>query len=117
MKAPDWFFNAISDGLSLLYTLSLPSTPASDMIGKTAAVWVSVLWGGPQAWDEARDTERIAEAFAHLARTAERWPAPKQLQLPDPPEAPFLPPPRGVPPPPEIRAKLHALAAKMRFKP
>lgn len=117
MSVPTWFAGAISDGLSILYTLNLPNTPAADVIGKTAAVWVQVLWGRPVAWQQERDTERIASAFADLARTADRWPAPKHLQLPDVPEPLALPPPRGVPAPPEVKAKLQALVAQMRFKP
>ena len=69
-----WLHDLILDGLSQLLCLSLERTPAADMIAGTAAGWCMGL--GDLAWDQARDTPRIRQAFATLTRTRTTWPAP-----------------------------------------
>lgn len=113
MSAPAWFTNRILTGLQRIYTLSLPGTPAADIIDKTADTWVAVLWP-PGMWQEERDLPRFNEAFRLLARKVERWPAPRALLdcLPPAPEVQALPPPKYRANPERI-AKARAIVAKI----
>ena len=91
-KAPAWFNNAITEGLQVLITLSLPNQPPLDTISYTQRTWVAALWGARHAWVET-DVPHIAAAFLALTRTADRWPAPKHLLAAMPRPAP----PRALP--------------------
>jgi len=75
---PDWFSNAILDGIERLYVLSLQGTPSADTIGHAHQVWTETLWHG-KAWHEDRDRDRLEVGFARLAQGVDRWPAPAQL--------------------------------------
>jgi len=77
-RIPDWFFNAVLDGIQRLYVLSLPRTPSADTIELTQEVWVEALWSAAR-WDEDADRPRLASAFRALERTATEWPSPRLL--------------------------------------
>jgi len=95
---PQWFRSAINTGLQGLVVLSLPRTPATDVITMTAGRWAQLLWKN-RTWIEERDLPRLAIAFDQLAINSTEWPSPKQLAtflpaharqeaLPSPPATP-----------------------------
>lgn len=94
MSAPQWFEDRIRSGLQRLYTLSLPGSPAADVLAATADTWIAVLWP-PGMWQCERDLPRFNEAFRLLAGKVDRWPPPSALRecLPPAPEVKALPPP------------------------
>lgn len=114
---PDWFHNAIVTGIQNLYLLSLPGSPAGEVLPGTVEVWVRSLWSMPIAWDERLDLPRIDAGFMHLAQTCDRWPAPKLLlaNLPGRPAQLALAPPAHMPRPvPEkFRAVLMRLSGRL----
>ncbi|MGB1762985.1 hypothetical protein [Alloalcanivorax xenomutans] len=75
---PEWFDQAIANGLQRLYALSLPRTPSADLLFGTASAWVDALWS-TRAWEQARDVPRLNAAFLRLSGVAEQWPAPVML--------------------------------------
>jgi hypothetical protein len=67
----------IAQSLATLYLLNLDGCPAADTVGKTAKLWVRLLWDKPRSgWHEQADSERIRNAFAAIAETCRRWPSP-----------------------------------------
>lgn len=117
--APAWFHNAVVTGIQNLYLLSLPGSPAGEVLPGTVEVWVRSLWAMPIAWDERLDSPRIDAGFVHLAQHCDRWPAPKLLlaNLPSRPAQALLAPPAHVakPVPGWVREKLEHLAGRMRL--
>lgn len=106
--------NAVIDGLQLLLTLRLSGAPAEDTIEKVMDVWILAFRRGRVIdWQEG-DGERVRAAFVTVAAHAERWPTPSQVldRLPPRPERPRLPRPVR-PMPPEVRAQLDALMARL----
>lgn len=95
---PAWFENAIIDGLTMLYPLSLEGTPSSETVTATADVWINVLWPAKQ-WHQRLDEQRIRRGFAALARNVDRWPWPMKFldTLPARPPQPGLPGPQLTP--------------------
>lgn len=95
-QAPDWFYQAISNGLRALVVLHLPGAPGHETVAFTEDVWVQVLWTANIDWQEHQDANRLNRAFILLARQADRWPAPRALLelLPARPEPAALPAPR-----------------------
>lgn len=121
---PDWFNDAIVDGLQGLYSLCLQGAPAAEVMEATTGVWITVLWDASNtAWDEVLDPPRIAAAFHKLALTSERWPAIPMLRraMPPRPEPLALPEPDSKGPPGHVKARLlrsiQDLAAKMSRTP
>lgn len=90
---PEWFSDVVASGLQALVVLSLPAQPPAETIALTLDVWVRTLWQASIDWTEQLDKARIERAFAHVARRADRWPAPKHLldALPARPTQPALP--------------------------
>lgn len=107
MTTPDnvWFNNAIVDGLQMLVVLALPNAPLAETVHLTAEVWIDTLWQC-RRWDAQCDGQRLHAAFAALAVSLRRWPAPRSLLdvLPPPPE-----PIRISPPPASLAQRAHAL--------
>jgi hypothetical protein len=75
--APAWFRRALSDGLATLVVLSLPGTPAADVMAGTKETWIGLLWSA-RTWQE-RDAARLTAAFVALARRVDRWPPPRAV--------------------------------------
>jgi hypothetical protein len=98
-EAPAWFHNAVVEGVQMLRTLSLPSTPPAETITLTTQVWIQVLWAAKRGWVEAHDLPRLKAAFMALAAELDRWPTPKAVlaSLPARPDLKKLPPPRLTP--------------------
>jgi len=72
-----WFKSLIETCLATLYLLNLDGCPAADSVGKTAQLWVRLLWDKPRSgWHEQADGPRIRKAFAAIAETRTRWPSP-----------------------------------------
>ena len=106
--------NAVIDGLQLLLTLRLSGAPAEDTIDAVADVWLLTFKRGRVIdWQEG-DGERVRAAFVTVAAHAERWPTPSHVldRLPPRPERPRLPRPVR-PMPPEVRAQLDELLARL----
>ena len=61
--------------LAGLYLLNLEGCPAADSVGKTAKLWVRLLWEKAD-WHETPDAPRIKQGFASMANDCKRWPAP-----------------------------------------
>lgn len=60
--------------------LCLDGTPAADIVGATSDLWARLLWSSPRCdWHMDADTARIRAAFAQLAGTCHRWPAPARF--------------------------------------
>lgn len=60
--------------------LCLDGTPAADIVGATTEQWARVLWNSPRRdWHAEADTPGIRAAFAQLAGTCLRWPAPAKF--------------------------------------
>jgi hypothetical protein len=76
--ANDWLHDEVLTGLQKLVCLSLPGTPALEIIAGTAMAWGEALEYG-RVWDEARDTPRIRAAFTALLALSTDWPAPGRL--------------------------------------
>jgi hypothetical protein len=75
-----WFATLIENCLGTIYVLSLDGCPAADMVGKTAKLWTRLLWDDKrQVWHEQADHKRIRAAFAGIAATVTRWPAPAKF--------------------------------------
>lgn len=111
-NAQPWFTRAITEGMQMLVTLSLPGTPPAETISLTADVWIQTLWSGSAVWEEATDVCRLRAAFLSVARSIERWPAPRLVidHLPARPERPKL----GKPPvSPEQAARNYKRLHKM----
>ena len=70
-----------------LYLLNLDGCPAADSVGKTAKLWVRLLWE-KRDWHEVSDRQRIRDGFASMANDCKRWPAPatfwEHLPRPEP---------------------------------
>lgn len=118
--APDWFHNAVVDGVQLLHSLALQGSPAAEVITITTTGWIEVLWRG-RAWAgdqqeplQAVDAQRVRLAFFSLANSADRWPPPRQLldHLPDRPESIAIVDERP-PMSPERRAQMAALKRRL----
>lgn len=59
------------------------------MVGKTAKLWVRLLWDKPHSgWREDLDAPRIRAAFEDIANSCRRWPSPEVFwsRLPKRPE-------------------------------
>lgn len=78
-NAPDWFYQSVSMGLSMLLVLHLSGAPGHETIEFTEQVWVDLLWTAPIQWDQEQDEVRLRRGFQKLAREVDRWPAPKLL--------------------------------------
>ncbi len=91
--------NAIKRGLQHLITLSLPWTPAPEVLSGTLLAWTNALVDVHGLTDE--DAERVATAFQVMAASIEQWPAPATLIkfLPEKPRPYFhkLPSPELTP--------------------
>lgn len=118
-EIPTWFANAVTGGIQILFTLSLPGSPPAAEIVKTDDVWSHALWSSTSGWSEQLDAPRISAAFMALARRVERWPAPKHLLDAMPPRLE----PVKLPAPPvsdeqraRNRARIRALAAMLAAK-
>lgn len=118
-RVPDWFYNAVVDGIQRLHVLSLQGTPAAETVTLTAQVWIDTLWHTPRSWDEARDLPRLQEAFRAIAGRVDRWPAPRAVLEHLPP----IPQPRALPAPPldpakaaQVRTMLRELTARLKGK-
>lgn len=111
--APEWFQEAVAEGLAKLYVLRLDSAPAADTLDGVEMVWVESLWSCNKQWQEEPDYARIRQAFVTLARQVDRWPAPRHLldHLPPRPQPQALPEPK---PTPEQREKAQAFVREMR---
>lgn len=70
-----------------LRCLGLDGAPPTELVEGTLATWVSALWEG-RSWIQQRDTPRIRAAFRALARTAGRWPTPRDFLAAMPSTAP-----------------------------
>lgn len=79
--SPDpWFNELIGTCLASLYLLTLEGCPAADQVGKTAKLWVRLLWDDRRVrWHQEADDARIRAAFASMAATLTRWPAPAKF--------------------------------------
>ena len=106
---PDWLQDLVLSGLQKVYMLSLEGTPAAEILPGTALAWGEALVAD-RIWDEALDTDRIVAAFATLARTRERWPAPVHLLAALRPREPL----RGLPKPAPDPARAAAAVAEVR---
>lgn len=73
-----WFTRLIGQCLASLYLLGLDGVPAGENTEKLAALWVRLLWEKPihGGWCEQIDAPRLRAAFAKIAETSKRWPAP-----------------------------------------
>lgn len=72
-----WFEQLIATCLASLYLLALDGSPAADQVGKTARLWVALLWERQRGgWRQDIDDPRIRQAFATLAQSRTRWPSP-----------------------------------------
>lgn len=78
-NVPDWFHDSVISGVQLLHVLSLPGTPAAETVALTATVWIRALYSTPVNWSQEHDAPRLEAAFVELARTAERWPGPREV--------------------------------------
>jgi len=117
--APTWLHNCTVSGLQALYALSLPGSPAAEVLPMTVEVWVRTLAAQPIAWTKELDEMRIAEAFVHLAGTCDRWPSPRLMLANMPPrkQPVALPPAPRQPPPPGALDRLRALSRRMTMTP
>lgn len=68
-----WFQTAIAMGLRSLLPMGLDGQPATDLLPPLILTWTADLWA-QRRWDQQQHSERIANAFAELRRTSERWP-------------------------------------------
>lgn len=114
-----WLDCAVIEGLQALLALRLRGAPAADTVDAVAEVWLAVFRARDVRWQPGRDASRIRAAFLATASRVEHWPAPAAVlaALPPVPEPPRLPPPKGTPMPPELRAKLRGLIAHMNATP
>ena len=72
-----WFEQLIRECLATLYLLNLDGCPAADQVGKTATLWVRLLWTKPRAgWHEEADSQRLRDGFKSIAETCKRFPSP-----------------------------------------
>ena len=71
----DWLTREITTGFQKLLCLSLDRTPATDLIHGTVAAWVEALTAN-RTWDQAKDVDRVRQAFITLAQTRRTWPVP-----------------------------------------
>ena len=63
-------------GFQILMTLGLDRQPAADvLVDGTVPTWLNTLTHG-RKFDEARDIQRIRDAFVILAGRCRAWPAP-----------------------------------------
>jgi hypothetical protein len=74
----DWLKNEIRTGFQSLMCLSLPRTPAAEVIRGTVEVWAASLCKR-LTFEQVRDTPRIREAFAELVLSSTEWPSPAQF--------------------------------------
>ncbi|GAA4650819.1 hypothetical protein GCM10023116_31020 [Kistimonas scapharcae] len=78
-KTPEgWFQDLVVDGVQGLIVLSLPRTPAMEIIDATVLQWVEVLWAAPVDWSHNQDAKRMRDAFTRLKYSATEWPTPRQ---------------------------------------
>lgn len=76
---PQWFRDALAEGIQRLIAIGLPGGPGWDSIKLTTQAWAEALWEAPVEWLEKPDKWRLETAFKRLARNSERWPTPKAL--------------------------------------
>jgi hypothetical protein len=74
-----WFEDEVLDGLSMLFVLGLPNTPAAESITLTAKAWGVTLWNMPTGWVQDADCWRMQKAFVQLMGRVDRFPTPKQF--------------------------------------
>lgn len=80
------------------------------MVTITAGTWIDATTHDRE-WDQARDTQRIRAAFSTLARTCDKWPAPRHFLDALPPSTQLRISGVGERPadPPELRAVMQSL--------
>lgn len=114
-EVPDWFRNAVIDGVSFLYSLALRGAPSAEVVPLTTTGWIDILWRRPGRWIEELDAPRLGPAFVALAGAVDVWPAPRALLEHLPPRqdtgAVLLPAPA---PSADQRARLAALRRRVR---
>jgi len=88
----------IAEGLQRLAAMHLVGTPTDAGLDLACAVWIDTLWYR-RAWHPDPDAARLRRAFAALACSARRWPAPAELldHLPAKPQPLALPQPDRTP--------------------
>ena len=99
MSAPEtWFSSLIAEGLQRLAVMRLLNSPQDAELELACAVWIDTLWYR-RAWHQDPDAARLRRAFAALAGSARRWPAPAELldHLPAKPQPLALPQPDRTP--------------------
>jgi hypothetical protein len=107
--APDWFRQAIAEGLIRLVACALPGQPPADTIALTREVWIDALWWG-SVWDETLDRPRLKEGFRRLCAEFERWPNPRHLRD----RLPARPAPVAMPrPAPAVKPEVLDLLAEI----
>lgn len=77
-QADEWMVVEVGRGLQKLMCLSLPGTPAHDLIAGTVLAWVDALGYG-RVWDQERDAPRIRDGFRALCALSIEWPNPHRL--------------------------------------
>ena len=75
----DWLREEIGNGMQRLVLLSLPNTPAFDLLEHTAQVWYEALLSMKVQWNKEDDAWRIQKAFMSLCCEVDRFPSPKHL--------------------------------------
>lgn len=94
---PNWFKNAVADGLTRQYALNLEGCPGADVLEGTIAVWIEDLWArmAPSEPEHTKDQPRMEAAFRSLRLSCRRWPVPatffehlRPRQVPRPPALP-----------------------------
>lgn len=90
------------------------------MVGKTARLWVRLLWDDKRVvWHELADDARIRAAFASMAATCTRWPAPAKFwdhlkARPKPkPSTTLMDPRAGRENEPEVLRRMYAQFAEL----
>lgn len=86
--------NAVCDGLTALYLLNLPYSPAKAKMEMVTSVWLNIFTEHCRHWDSERDKGRLEAAFARIAAEAERWPVPREVIDRIPPRKPTIDLPR-----------------------
>lgn len=106
--APQWFRQAVADGLQRLVALSLPGQPPAETIALTKESWIDILWP-LRAWQRA-DAERLQSAVRYMASRIDRWPPPRAVLDHLPPRTT----PRALPKPRSDRATGLAACAEIK---
>lgn len=116
----DWLLAEIAAGFQRLVTLSLPNTPASDVLVPAAQIWHEALLSTSTQWNQDEDAWRLQRGFALLCRDCDRWPVPKHLidRLPARKDKLALPKPTLTPAEREANlARLKTLMQQLGAKP